>query len=186
MEIAILLYDQFTALDCIGPYEVLSRLPGADLKFVAKTAGPVRADTGVLAITADYALTDVPHPDILLIPGGPGDEAAAADPEILAWVRAVHETTTWTTSVCTGSALLARAGLLDGRHATSDMRAFRWIVSQGPAVKWVRRARWVDDGKFVTSSSVSAGIEMALHVIARTVDQRTSERLARHVERLAR
>ncbi len=159
MKIAILLYDNFTALDAVGPYEVLSRLPEADLKFIAKERGPVRTDTGALAITADRALDEFVDPDILLIPGGPGDEAAAADEQILAWVRAAHEGTTWTTSVCTGSIILAAAGVLTGLQATTHWASFDRLRALGADPV---SARYVRQGKIFTAAGVSAGIDMAL------------------------
>ena len=123
MNIAILLYDRFTALDAIGAYEVLSRLPGAEATFVAAEAGPVRTDNGMLELVAERSFEEVPRADILLIPGGPGEVAARAGGPALEWVRAVHETSTWTTSVCTGSLILAAAGLLEGVRATSHWLA---------------------------------------------------------------
>ena len=119
MDIAILLFDRLTALDAVGPYEVLSRLPGANLTFVATEAGPKRTDTKALALVADATLDDVPHPDILLVPGGPGQAEAEKDEAVLDWLRTAHETTTWTTSVCTGSLVLGAAGLLQGKRATT-------------------------------------------------------------------
>src|SRR5688572_30623508 len=106
MKIAILIFDKLTALDAIGPYEVLSRLPEADLRFVAKEAGLKRTDTGALGVSADVALADFADPDILLIPGGEGNRPLLEDDEVLEWVRAVDATTKWTTSVCTGSLVL--------------------------------------------------------------------------------
>ncbi len=163
MDIAILLYDKFTALDCIGPYEVLSRLPGAEVKFTAVERGLVRSDTGGLAIHADFALADVPRPEILLIPGGPGEEAAAANPAVLDWVRSVHEHSTWTTSVCTGSLILALAGVLDGVEATTHWARrdrLRELGATPIAERVVRR------GKIVTAAGVSAGIDMGLTLAA--------------------
>jgi putative intracellular protease/amidase len=114
MNIAILLFDRFTALDAVGPYETLGRIPGAKVTFVAETLGPVRTDTGNLAITADATLSDLTDPDIVVIPGGPGQTQQMDNDKVLEWIRTAHETSTWTTSVCTGSLLLAAAGLLDG------------------------------------------------------------------------
>ena len=164
MEIAILLYDKFTALDAIGPYEVLSRLPGADTKFVAVEAGPVRSDMGALAILADYAIADVPQPDIILIPGGPGTEPAAADPRVIAWVQQAHAGSTWTTSVCTGSIILAAAGLLNGQEATTHWTRYDRLAELG-AIPTATRV--VEAGKIVTAAGVSAGIDMGLTLAAR-------------------
>ena len=116
MKIAILLYERFTALDAIGPYEVLSRLPGAELEFVAAERGEVRTDNGMLTLIAERSIAEVARAEIVLVPGGPGEVAARAGGPALEWLRALHETTTWTTSVCTGSLILAAAGLLEERR----------------------------------------------------------------------
>ena len=131
MNIAILLYEQFTALDAIGPYEVLSRLPDARLTFVAEQAGPVRTDNGMLTLLAERSIDEEPAPDIVLVPGGPGEVAARAGGPALEWLRAAHETSTWTTSVCTGSLILAAAGLLEGRRATSHWLALEKLRRDG-------------------------------------------------------
>jgi putative intracellular protease/amidase len=159
MQIAILIYDKFTALDAIGPYEVLSRLSGAEVVFAAERPGPVRTDTGMLAVTADVALADAPHPDIVMVPGGPGQEAQMDDGPVHEWLRAADATSTWTTSVCTGSLVLAAAGLLAGRRATSHWLALDRLSELGaqPAEE-----RVVFDGKYVTAAGVSAGIDLAL------------------------
>jgi putative intracellular protease/amidase len=159
MKIALLLYDRFTALDAIGPYEVLSRLPGASLQFVALEAGPVGTDTGVLTVLAEHSIAEVDAPDILVVPGGPGEVVARAGGDVLEWVRSVHAGTTWTTSVCTGSLILAAAGLLDGRRATSHWLALDELRRLGadPVSE-----RVVFDGKLATAAGVSAGIDMAL------------------------
>ena len=164
MNTAILLYDGFTALDAIGPYEVLSRLPGGRVAFVAVDAGPVRTDNRMLAIEADARLADVPEPDIVLVPGGPGEVAARAGGPALDWLRAAHETSTWTTSVCTGSLILAAAGLLDGRRATGHWLAMEKLRELGADAV---AERFVFDGKIVTAAGVSAGIDMALALAAR-------------------
>src|SRR5687767_4887840 len=163
MKIAILIFDKLTALDAIGPYEVLSRLPGADLSFVAKEPGPKRTDTGALAVTADLALDQLTDPDIVLVPGGEGNRALLEDDEVLDWLRAAHETSTWTTSVCTGSLVLAAAGILEGKRATSHW-AYREQLRQGGAEPVAERV--VVDGKIVTAAGVSAGIDMALRLTA--------------------
>jgi len=163
MDIAILLFDRITALDAVGPYEVLSRLPDANLTFVATKAGPKRTDTGALALVADATLAEVPHPDILLVPGGPGQAEAEKDEAILDWLRTAHETTTWTTSVCTGSLVLGAAGLLEGKRATTYWLALEELARYGATPT---NERVVIDGKVVTAAGVSSGIDMALTLAA--------------------
>ncbi|WP_432117736.1 DJ-1/PfpI family protein [Streptomyces sp. bgisy032] len=164
MQIAIVLYDRFTALDAIGPYETLGRLPGARTAFVAEQAGPVRNDAGDLALVAGHALTEVPSPDIVVVPGGPGPLPLAADGPLLTWLRAADATSTWTTSVCTGSLLLAAAGLLKGRRATSHWLALEELRRHGAEPTG---ERVVTDGKYVTAAGVSAGIDMGLTLLGR-------------------
>jgi putative intracellular protease/amidase len=164
MDIAILIYDRFTALDAVGPYEVLSRIPDATVTFVAERSEPVRADTRRLALLADATLGELAHPEIVLVPGGPGQAALMQDGPVHEWLRAAHETSTWTASVCTGSLVLAAAGLLDGRRATSNWQAIEQLRSLGvDAVE----ERVVFDGKLVTAAGVTAGIDMALQLAAR-------------------
>jgi putative intracellular protease/amidase len=163
MKIAILIFDKLTALDAIGPYEVLSRLPEADLRFVAKEAGMKRTDTGALGLSADLALDELTDPDIVLVPGGEGNRPMLTDEVVLDWLRTAHESTKWTTSVCTGSLVLAAAGILDGKRATSHW-AYREQLRQGGAEPVAERV--VVDGKVVTAAGVSAGIDMALHLTA--------------------
>ena len=164
MKIAIVLYDRLTALDAIGPYEVLSRLPGADLSFVGAEAGPVRTDNGMLTLLAEHSLAEVPDPDILLVPGGPGEVAERAGGAVIQWLRTADQTSTWTTSVCTGSLILASAGLLDGRTATSHWLAMDELGRLGALPTG---ERVVFDGKYVTGAGVSAGIDMALRLVER-------------------
>ena len=152
MDIAILLYERFTALDAIGPYEVLSRIPGASAAFVAAQPGPVSTDTGVLTVIAKRSIDELQEPDIVLVPGGPGEVAARAGGPVLQWLRRAHETSTWTTSVCTGSLILAAAGLLDGRRATSHWLALDRLRELG-AVPTEERV--VYDGRFVTAAGVN-------------------------------
>lgn len=159
MQIAILLYDRFTALDAIGPYEVLSRLPGASLSFLAAERGPVQTDNGLLTVLVEHTLEELQRPDIVLVPGGPGEVAARAGSETLEWLRQAHETSTWTTSVCTGSLILGAAGLLDGKRATTHWLALEELAKLGAEPL---SERVVYDGKLVTAAGVSAGIDMAL------------------------
>ncbi|MQA76076.1 MAG: DJ-1/PfpI family protein [Solirubrobacterales bacterium] len=163
MRFAFLIFDKLTALDAIGPYEVLSRLPGAELSFVAAERGPQRTDTGALALTADLALAELPAPEVVLVPGGEGTRPLLADDAVLDWLRAAHETSTWTTSVCTGSLVLGAAGALEGRRATSHW-AYRERLHEFGAEPVAERV--VVDGKVVTAAGVSAGIDMALALAA--------------------
>lgn len=179
MRIAILIFDKLTALDAVGPYEVLSRLPGAELSFVAKEAGPKRSDTGALALTADLSLSEVPNPDIVLVPGGEGNRPLMRDDEVLDWLRAAHQGTTWTTSVCTGSLVLGAAGLLEGKRATSHW-AFRDRLREFGAEPVAERV--VTDGRVVTAAGVSSGIDMALHLAARDVGDEFAQAIQLGIE----
>ncbi|MET9960326.1 DJ-1/PfpI family protein [Streptomyces sp. NPDC006326] len=164
MQIAFLLYEGFTALDAIGPYDTLGRLPGAETVFVAERPGPVRNDAGSLALVADKALDEVTRPDIVLVPGGPHPETEMENPAVLDWLRAVDAGSTWTTSVCSGSLLLAAAGLLKGRRA-----AGHWLfLDRLPAFGAEPTGdRVVFDGKYVTAAGVSSGIDMGLTLLGR-------------------
>ncbi|MGW2706473.1 DJ-1/PfpI family protein [Streptomyces sp. NPDC001340] len=164
MQIAIVVYDRFTALDVVGPYEILSRLPDAETVFVAEEPGLVRTETGFLAISADKALAEVPDPDIVLVSGGPGQSALMDHEPLLDWLRAADATSTWTTSVCTGSLLLAAAGLLKGRRATSHWLALDQLTRFGAEPTG---ERVVFDGKYVTAAGVSSGIDMGLALLGR-------------------
>jgi transcriptional regulator GlxA family with amidase domain len=161
MEVAILLFEGVTALDAVGPYEVLRSVPGASIRFVAKSPGPQRTDSGFLALTADSGLKDVTAPDVLVVPGG-NVESTCADEEVLDWVRRVHEVTKWTTSVCTGALILGSAGVLDGLEATTHWAAYDELAALGakPTGK-----RVVEQGKVITAAGVSSGIDMALRLV---------------------
>jgi transcriptional regulator GlxA family with amidase domain len=163
MNITIVLYDRFTALDAVGPYEVLSRIPGANVEFAAVEPGPLRSDNGMLTLLVERALEDVRSPEIVLVPGGPGEVAARAGGTALDWLNEADRTSTWTTSVCTGSLILAAAGLLEGKRATSHWLALEELRRFGaePTAE-----RVVFDGKYVTAAGVSAGIDMALALAA--------------------
>jgi transcriptional regulator GlxA family with amidase domain len=164
MQFVFVLFEGLTALDMIGPYEVLQRLPGAEVVFAAKDAGAYRPDTGRPAIVADVALRDVPRPDVLVMPGGFGTRELMGDQEVLDWVRAAHEHTTWTTSVCTGSLVLAAAGLLDGLEATTHWTQMDTLALFGAKPT---EQRVVEQGKIITAAGVSAGIDMGLLLAAR-------------------
>jgi transcriptional regulator GlxA family with amidase domain len=179
MNTAILLYDRFTALDAIGPYEVLSRLPGASVTFVAAEPGLVRTDNGMLTVQAERSLEEVAAPEIVLVPGGPGEVAARAGGPALQWLRAAHETSTWTTSVCTGSLILAAAGLLDGKRATSHWLAMDTLSELGAEATG---ERVVFEGKIVTAAGVSAGIDMALALAAAIAGDQVAQAIQLAIE----
>ncbi|MFD8305389.1 DJ-1/PfpI family protein [Streptomyces sp. NPDC059690] len=164
MQIAIVLYDGFTALDAVGPYETLGRLPDSETVFVAERTGPVRTDSAALALTADRTLAEVPRPDVVVVPGGPGQSGQMDNEALLGWIRAADVTSTWTTSVCTGSLLLAAAGLLQGRRATSHWLALDELKRFGAEPTG---ERVVTDGKYVTAAGVSSGIDMGLALVGR-------------------
>ncbi|WP_230194090.1 DJ-1/PfpI family protein [Streptomyces coriariae] len=164
MQIAVVVYDRFTALDVVGPYEMLSRAPGAEIVFVSEESGPVRTETGFLAVTADRALSEVPAPDVVIVSGGPGQSALMEHEPLLDWLRTADATSTWTTSVCSGSLLLAAAGLLEGRRATSHWLALDRLAEFGVEPTG---ERVVFDGKYVTAAGVSSGIDMGLALLGR-------------------
>jgi transcriptional regulator GlxA family with amidase domain len=179
MNTAILLYDGFTALDAIGPYEVLSRLPGGRVTFVAAEAGPVRTDNGMLTLHAERSLAEVRAPEIVLVPGGPGEVAERAGGPALDWLRAAHETSTWTTSVCTGSLILAAAGLLEGKRATGHWLAMDKLGELGAQPI---SERFVIEGKIVTAAGVSAGIDMALALAAEIAGEQVAQAIQLGIE----
>jgi transcriptional regulator GlxA family with amidase domain len=179
MDVAILLYDRFTALDAVGPYETLSRVPGAQVTFVAATPGLLRTDVGSLAIQVDAGLDDLPAPDVVVVPGGPGQVLPMGEPATLAWLQAAHEHSTWTTSVCTGSLILAAAGLLDGVRATSHWLALDLLGALG-AVPVAERV--VFDGKIVSAAGVSAGIDMGLALAARLAGDEVAQAIQLGIE----
>ncbi|MGD9723896.1 MAG: DJ-1/PfpI family protein [Pirellulales bacterium] len=180
--LGILLYPRFELLDVYGPAEMFGNLP-TQLKvvMVAEKAGPVASAQGP-KVQADYGFDDCPPLDLVMVPGGFGTIAELKNEAMLAWLRKRAETAEIMMSVCSGSALLAKAGLLDGRKATSNKRYFQFAIDAGPKVEWIRKARWVDDGDRVTSSGVSAGIDMALHVIERLFGTKTAEAMADNTE----
>jgi transcriptional regulator GlxA family with amidase domain len=164
MQVALLIFEKLTALDAVGPYEVLRSVPGWEVKFVGPAGGEVRTDSGALGLSADFALAEVMEPDILLVPGGEGTRPLMEDEAVLSWLRAVDEKTKWTTSVCTGALLLGAAGLLEGRRATTHWLFLERLRELGADPVG---GRFVEDGKYVTAAGVSAGIDMALHLVSR-------------------
>ena len=180
LEIAILLYEGMTALDAIGPYEVLSRLPNTTIKLVAKQPGLVVTDTRYLALNATDSFTDVPTPDVILLPGGSaGTMKITQDQAVLDWVRSAHATTQWTTAVCTGVFLLGASGLLTGVEATTH-----W-ASTGDLAKYnatYRPARFVQSGKIITAAGVSAGIDMALYLASQLRGEQVAKAIQLAIE----
>ncbi|MGW3163197.1 DJ-1/PfpI family protein [Streptomyces sp. NPDC001142] len=164
MQIAIVLFDRFTSLDAVGPYEMLQHLPGAETVFVAERTGPVRNDSGSLALVADRTFAEVPSPDVVVVPGGPGQMDQMDNEALLGWLRAADAASSWTTSVCTGSLLLAAAGLLNGRRATSHWLTLDTLKEFGAEPTG---ERVVFDGKYVTAAGVSSGIDMGLALLGR-------------------
>jgi transcriptional regulator GlxA family with amidase domain len=179
IDIAVVLYPKFTALDAIGPYEALSRLPGARVSFLAAQPGPVTTDNGMLTVLAQRSLDELPQPHIVLVPGGPGDVVARAGQPVLQWLRAAHQHSIWTTSVCTGSLILAAAGLLDGKRATSHWLALDELRQLGAQPV---EERVVFDGKLVTAAGVSAGIDMALTLAARIAGDQVAQAIQLGIE----
>jgi putative intracellular protease/amidase len=178
-EIAVLLFDGLTALDAVGPYEVLRSLPDSTVRFVARDPGVKRTDHGALGLVADHSIADVTTPDVLVVPGGAGEVRVREDVEVLDWIRAVHEATRWTTSVCTGSLVLAAAGLLQGLRATSHWTALDELRDYGaqPTLE-----RVVVQGKIVTAAGVSSGIDMALWLAAQIAGESVAHAIQLAVE----
>ena len=162
MQIAYLLYDRFTALDITGPHDVLNSVPGNESVFVAEHTGPIRNESDTLSMVADARLDEVPEPDIVVVPGGFGNRMLLEHEPLHDWIRSVHETSAWTTSVCTGSLLLAAAGLLDGAPATTHWLARDLLGELGAQPV---PDRIVEHGRIVTAAGVSSGIDMALHLV---------------------
>jgi transcriptional regulator GlxA family with amidase domain len=179
VDIAIPLFDRFTALDAIGPYETLSRLPDARVTFLAAEPGPVATDNRMLSIVAERALDDLTEPDIVVVPGGIGTRAMMSDAQLIAWVRAAHRTTEWTCSVCTGSLVLGAAGLLDGLEATTHWMAMETLASTG-ARPTGRRV--VEQGKIITAAGVSSGIDMGLTLASKIAGDTVAQAIQLGIE----
>jgi putative intracellular protease/amidase len=164
MQVAILIFDGLTALDAIGPYEVLAQLPGTEVRFASLEPGPMRTDSKALALTADYSLGEIDSPDVLLVPGGEGNRRLMEDERVLSWLREMDASSRWTTSVCTGALVLGAAGLLRGKRATTHWLYREALRSFGaePVTE-----RVVADGKLITAAGVSSGIDMALELVRR-------------------
>ena len=180
--VGALIFEGFELLDLFGPLELFGLLEAEyELRLLAETAGPVQSNQQVSAM-ADLALEDAGAIDILFVPGGRGTRREVGNRRLLDWIAATSQAAEYTLGVCTGSALLARAGVLDGRRATTNKAAFHWVAEQGTAVDWVKAARWVEDGPFLTSSGVSAGMDMTLGAIALMHGTETAEEVAKWSE----
>jgi putative intracellular protease/amidase len=165
--VGVLLFEQFELLDVFGPLEMLGlRDDEFAIRLISEQAPMVASTQGPRSVIDDHFADDRAY-EVLLVPGGMGTRREVGNNGLLDWLVRTAERAEIVASVCTGSALLAKAGLLDGKRATTNKLAFDWVVSQGQKVDWQRRARWVEDGKFITSSGVSAGTDMALALIAR-------------------
>jgi len=179
MLIAIALFDRFNALDAVGPFQVLVQLPDATTIFVAERPRDITDESGVLTLAAKASFADVPQPDIILVPGGPGQANQMAGSRLRDWLVAADQTSTWTTSVCTGSLILAGAGLLDGRQATTNWLAMDELARLGAKP---RQERYVFDGKYATAAGVSAGIDMALALTERIGGAEMAQRFQLGIE----
>lgn len=180
--VGVVLFPGFNLLDVFGPVELLGMLDDrAAIRLLAESPGPIESDAGPAAV-ADTALAEGGKLDVLLVPGGAGTRREVSNSAFLLELKRHSDRAHRVASVCTGSALLAKAGILDGRNATSNKRAFAWAVSQGPKVNWIASARWVEDGKFFTSSGVAAGMDMALGLIAQLFGRDTSLAVAQRAE----
>lgn len=174
MQVAIALFPRNTALDAIGPYEVLQRVPSIDVVFVGQKRGEVRSDNGMLGLVCDATFAEVTEPDVLLFPGGVGTRTLIHDEGVLEWVREVHGVTTLTTSVCTGSLVLAAAGLLDGLTGTTHWRARELFESLGATYVPERVVEHLPQ-RVITAAGVSSGIDMALRLVELLVDREAAE-----------
>ncbi len=180
MKIAILIYEGLTALDAIGPYEVLSRFPDAEVHFVGRERGTIRTDSNFLELRIDTAIGDLPNPDIILVPGSTGGMLhVMRQQDVLAWLQKAHETSRLTTSVCTGSFILGAAGLLKGIPATTHWLSIDMLENFGAEP---RRERIVQAGRVITAAGVSAGIDMALHMAEQIYDETLAQALQLAIE----
>ncbi len=176
--LGVVLFPGFEALDVFGPVEMFGNLPGqVEVRMVAERPGAVASAQG-FAVRVDHTFADCPRLDLVLVPGGMGTREEAENPALIRWLGERAAAAEVAMTVCTGTALLARTGLLDGCRATTNKMFFDWVASQTPAVEWVKEARWVEAGKFFTSSGVSAGMDMALAVVAQLWGTPVAERLA--------
>jgi len=182
LKVGAVLFPDFELLDIYGPLELLSLLgERISITMLAEQAGVIRGNQGIKGV-ADAALADASGFDLILVPGGWGTRACVLNAPFLAELRRLADGARYVGSICTGSALLAKAGILDGKRATSNKLAFDWVTTQGPHVTWIRQARWVEDGKCFTSSGVSAGMDMTLGLIQVIFGRETTLQVARWAE----
>jgi transcriptional regulator GlxA family with amidase domain len=174
VHVAIPLFPRFTALDAVGPYEVLQRVPTIDITFLGHARGEVRSENGMLALTADATFEEVPEPDVIVFPGGVGTRPLEHDERILDWVRHAHAGSRYTTSVCTGSLVLGAAGLLAGLTATTHWACYRELAAHG-AEPTAQRVVEHLDARIITAAGVSSGIDMALRLTELLVDRTAAE-----------
>jgi transcriptional regulator GlxA family with amidase domain len=174
LQIAVPLFPRFTALDAVGPYEVLQRIPNLELVFVGHRPGDVRSENGMLGLRIDAAFEDVPAPDVLVFPGGIGTRDLEHDERVLDWVRRVHAGTEYTTSVCTGSVVLGAAGLLQGLTATTHWSCYRELAAYGAEPVSTRVVEHLEK-RIITSAGVSSGIDMALRLVQLLADRTAAE-----------
>ncbi|NOK58171.1 MAG: putative intracellular protease/amidase [Chloroflexi bacterium AL-N10] len=170
--VAILIYPGFTALDMIGPYDVLATLPDTKVHLVAETSDLVMTDTGILGVQPTATMADISTPDVFLVPGGPGTMAVLENKQVLEWIKTVHETSTWTTSVCTGSLILGAAGLLEGLIATTYWASQQFSDRFGATFV---AERYVQEGKIVTAAGVSAGVNMVIFLASQLADDEIAQ-----------
>ena len=174
LQVAIPLFARFTALDGIGPYEVLQRIPELHVTFVGHQRGEVRSENGMLGITVDATFDEMPRPDVVVFPGGVGTRTLMADALVLAWLRQAHQTTRYTTSVCTGSLVLGAAGLLRGLTATTYWSCYDLLAAQG-AIPTPQRVVEHLDQRIITAAGVSSGIDLALRLVELLFDRTAAE-----------
>jgi transcriptional regulator GlxA family with amidase domain len=174
LQIAIPLFPKYTALDAVGPYEVLQRIPSFDVIFIGHTRGEVRSENGMIGLIADATFEEVPAPDVLVFPGGVGTRPLVHDERVLAWVRRAHAGSRFTTSVCTGSVVLGAAGLLQGLTATTHWSCYRELAAQGAEPTAARVVEHLDE-RIITAAGVSSGIDMALRLVELLVDRTAGE-----------
>lgn len=179
MQADIVLFDDFETLDVFGPAEIFGHSPYYTLNYCSLSGGVITSSQGAQIITTVF---EPEKTALMLVPGGQGTRRLASDENMLAALRTAAQHAQWCLSVCTGSALLAAAGVLDGRQATSNKRAWQWVTSLSAQVNWVKKARWCADGRFYTSSGVSAGTDMALAFIADRHGEAAAEEIAQHIE----